>query len=399
MSIGTVRKAIAATLAIGVLAILLSACGGGGSSTESSSTGGSGAESSDSSGASSGAGGEGAQSGASSVAAAQKIIAPYVGQPGPFPVTEKLKEVPAGTKIAYMDCGAPICALFWELLEGASKTMGVKMIRIKAGSAANTVNAAFDTVVADKPDAVISSSINIELWKNQLKELQAAGIPVVTLGITGTEPYGIKAPQAAEASSELEGKLMGAYVAAEMGAESNVVFYEVPEFTFTKIVGEAFNQELENLCSGCSTRTVQLPLATLGNTAPNTIVSDLQQNPETTVAAFGTDEELYGLPDALKAAGINVKTIAQPGSPEDLQYLKEGKTTATLGFDLPVMLWTSLDQAVREMIGQELTGPESEGIIDVQFLTQKDITFDPSKGWTGYPNFAEMFAKLWGVEN
>jgi hypothetical protein len=25
------------------------------------------------------------------------------------------------------------------------------------------------------------------------------------------------------------------------------------------------------------------------------------------------------------------------------------------------------------------------------------MKFDPSKGWTGYPDFAQRFAKLWGV--
>jgi hypothetical protein len=32
---------------------------------------------------------------------------------------------------------------------------------------------------------------------------------------------------------------------------------------------------------------------------------------------------------------------------------------------------------------------------DVQFLEQKDITFDPTHGWTGYPEFEEKFTELW----
>jgi hypothetical protein len=26
------------------------------------------------------------------------------------------------------------------------------------------------------------------------------------------------------------------------------------------------------------------------------------------------------------------------------------------------------------------------------------VTFDPSHGWTGYPDFPQRFAKLWGVD-
>jgi len=33
----------------------------------------------------------------------------------------------------------------------------------------------------------------------------------------------------------------------------------------------------------------------------------------------------------------------------------------------------------------------------MQFLTQKDITFDPTHGFSAYPEFIERFAKLWKV--
>jgi ribose transport system substrate-binding protein len=312
-------------------------------------------------------------------------------------VTEKLKEIPKGASISYMDCGTPVCGLFWQALAPAAKTMGVNVERVKAGSAANTVSAAFDSVIAKKPDAVIVTAINVELWKNQLEQLQEAEIPVVTTGITGTEPYGIESPQAAEALSVLTGKQLANYVVAEMNPQANAVIYEVPELPFAKIVAEKFSEELESICAECSARTVPIPVAEIGTTAPSTVVSDLQANPETNVAVFTADELELGLPAALQAAGIEVETLGYSPGPQNLEYIKEGKETAGFAVDLPVLSWTLLDQAAREIVGQKLTGPEGEGITDMQFLTQKDIAFDPAKGWTGYPEFAERFAKLWGV--
>lgn len=387
----THRRLAITALFVLIFAMLLTGCGGGGSSSSSTTSGSSTEESSGGSTEASGGSTEDAE------AEAEKVIAPYIGQPSPFPVTEKLKKIPKGATIAYMDCGTGICGLFWELLEGAGKTMGVKMVRIKAGSAANTVSAAFDTAVADKPAAVIVTAINVELWKNQLKELQDAGIPVVTTGVIGAEEAGIESPQAAEAASELGGKLLANYVLAKMGSEANVAMYKVPELPFTGIIASAFGEELEAICPGCSVRTVDIPVASTGNKAPSEIVSDLQANPETDVAAFASDETEVGLPTALKAAGIEVETLGWGPAPPNLQYVKEGTETAVLGLDLPVLSWTLLDQAAREITGQELTGPEAEGLPVNQFLTQEDITFDPSKGWTGYPDFPERFATLWGV--
>ncbi|MBS1895298.1 MAG: substrate-binding domain-containing protein [Actinobacteria bacterium] len=372
------------TIGIGVLA---AGCGGGGSSTGSSGGGSGGPE------------GTGRQGNSAAISAAKKKIAPYVGHPSPFPVAATLPERPTGEKVAYMDCGTPICALIWELLQPAAETMGLQISRIKAGSAADTVASAFDTVVAQEPDAVLVGGVDVELWSKQLKQLQEDEIPVVTTGVTGTEKYGIVAPQAAENLNKVEGDISADYVLAEFGPESNVAFYGVPELTFSKSIEEAFAEELESTCPDCSMRSVEVPVATLGNTAPTRVVSDLQANPETDVAVFATDEIQTGLPQALEAAGIEVKTLGVTPTPTNLQYLKEGKETVGLGVDLPVLVWTMVDQAAREMTGVELQGDEAKGLVDLQFLTQKDITFDPSKGWTGYPDFAERFEKLWGGES
>lgn len=385
--------AVVTTLVAVALAVSLAACGGSSSTEETSTSGAS---------ATTGSSPEDAQSvssnGGSDVAAAKKILAPYIGHPSPFPVTEKLKEVPKGATIDYMDCGTPVCALFWELLEPAAQTMGIKLERVRAGQAANTVASAFETALAQKPSAVIVGAIPIELWERQGKEIQEAGIPIVTTGILGTEELGITAPLSGAPEGELVGKLLANYVLAEMDPGATVAVYDVPEIPVTGLIAETFSSELEAICAECSVRAVHIPAKEIGTTSPGTIVSDLQANPDSTVAVFASEELQTGLPAALQAAGIEVETLGFAPTPSNLQYMKEGKETAALGLDLPVVTWTMLDQAAREIVGQKLTGLQAEGLSVNQFLRPEDITFDPSKGWTGYPNYAEMFAELWGVE-
>jgi ribose transport system substrate-binding protein len=69
-----------------------------------------------------------------------------------------------------------------------------------------------------------------------------------------------------------------------------------------------------------------------------------------------------------------------------------------MGSDTFVAAWVMIDQISRMMTGQKISPPESEGLNVFQFLTKEDITFDPKQGWTGYPDYAERFATLWGVE-
>jgi ribose transport system substrate-binding protein len=372
------RRTVLALIACLALAFGLAACGSSTSSSSGTGTGTSGG-------------------GAVDTAAAQAAIQPYLGKPSPFPVTEALKQVPKGETIAFSDCGTPICGLFWQILQPAAQTMGVKLKHYKAGAAASTVSSTFDSILADKPSALIVAGTPVDLWKNKLPAFKAAKIPVVTTGILGTKPLGIQAAQAAEDSSQLGGKLLADYVAAKFGANSKVAFYDVPELTFTGLTGTAFENELKKVCSSCSTRIVHIPIATFGNTAPSRLVSDLQANPDTNVAVFGTDEIQAGFPAARQAASIKVKTLGNTPNPQGLEYVKEGKTDAVLGVDLPVLTWVLLDQAARQIAGQALSGDEAKGLPVLQFLTKPDITFDTAKGWTGYPDFAQRFAKLWGV--
>ncbi|MBS1895327.1 MAG: substrate-binding domain-containing protein [Actinobacteria bacterium] len=376
-------------LAAVALVVLVAACGGGGSSSGSSPS----TESETTAKTTAEAGsGEG-----DAAAGAAKAVAPYISKPSAFPVTEALKKVPKGATVDFVDTGTPFSALQWELLAPAAQVMGVKVERIKAGTAANTVGAALDTVVAKKPDAVLVGAIPVELWSKQLTELREEGVTVVVSGIVEGEEYELEPVQSGKADDERNGRLLANYVIGKMNPKANTVIYTVPELPVINLVAEEFAKEFAALCPECELRTVSIPASTMGNTAPTAVVSDLQANPETEVAVFAADEIENGVPAALSAAGIEVETLGYAPSPVNLQYIKEGKETAALAYDVGIQVWTQLDQAARDMGGQKLTGPQAEGLGVIQFLTKEDITFDISRGWTGYPDFPERFAKLWGV--
>jgi ribose transport system substrate-binding protein len=378
---------LAVASAVAACAIALAACGSSSSSSSETSSGGE---------ASSG----GESGGSANVAAAKKAIAPYIGQPSPFPVDEPLKEpLPPDTKMIYMQCGSPICQIQWPLFEAAGKALGVEMTRIKAGSQAQEVANGFDTAVAENPDAVLIPAIEPSLYRSQLEQLQSNGVAVFMSGVVDPKEYGVESFNFARASIEVTGKLMAAKAVAEKGDEANIVYYEVPELSFIPVQREAFEKELENLCPNCAARYVQIPLSTIGNTAPNRMVSDLQQNPDTNIAVFSSNEMSEGLPPALKTAGIEgLITFGFGSTPANLQNIREGEESGALEIDLPVDVWSGVDIAARSILGQELSPAEKTGIPpvpDFQFLEPKDITFDPTNGWTGYPDYEERFKELW----
>lgn len=352
-----------------------------------------GSDSDDDSTGTAGGGGGGAD-----VAAAKAEVAPFIGKPSPFPVTEPLEERPDGALVAFMDPGTPVGSLLWEFLKPAAQTMGVEVQRFKAGPAQNVTTAGFDAALAAEPDILITGAVDPSRWAPQLEQFQEMGTSVVGTGISNGAEYGLEPVNGGPKDMERNGRLMADYVVGHMTPNANVAMFDIAELPFTKELSAAFEAELESICPDCSVRTTSLQAATIGNTSVNAIVSDLQANSDTNVAVFASDELQHGLPDALSKAGIEVLTLGFAPDPVNLQQLKEEKETAVLGTDLITSVWTILDQGARQLTGQELTGPEAEGYSVIQFLTPKDITFDPQFGWSGYPDFAQRFAELWGVE-
>lgn len=336
-----------------------------------------------------------------SLAEAKAAIAPYTGHPSAFTVSAPLKKkLPAGATIDFMDCGTPVCALFKQLVTPAAAAMGVKLNVVQAGATASSVNAAFATVAQMRPAAVINTALDPIEWQQSLKTLKAEKIPITNTGVVDGAKYGLttypNSVMFGATESTLSGKLQAAWVYVHIGKKANVQYNWVPELSFAALVRNGFTAELTKLCPSCKVHTLSIPVADLGSTAPNLIVSDLQAHPSTNVVASSNSEQLIGLPAALSSAGIShITTVGTGATPVNLQYLKAGQQTVDLALDLPVLSWTLVDAAVRGATGQPIPTFEAKGLSPLQFLTGKDITFNPANGWTGYPDFATRFKKLW----
>lgn len=340
--------------------------------------------------------GNGSSSGAKAdVAAAKAGLKPFLDAPSEFPVTEPLAKLPTGAKIAVMDCGSPICSLFADLAVAPAKALGMTTTRIEAGTTADGVASAFDTVLSGDFDGVFVPAIAPSLWARQLDELNAAKIPVVTSGIIGIDPAKIVAAGAAEPSSYSSGVLMADWVVAQDGDKTNAVFYTTPELSFSATINKGFLAEMGKVCKGCTVRTVDIPVAQFGSGAPQIVVDDLEANPDTTTAAFAVGEQSIGLPSALKAADLKVKTLLNSPDPSVLAGIKDGSYTAGIGVDLAVLTWTMIDSLARGITGQAVGQAVKDDDLVRQVLTADNLPADVKQGWTGYPDFAARFTKLW----
>jgi ribose transport system substrate-binding protein len=345
-----------------------------------------------------GCGSNGGSSGTTSsgkidLAAAKAAVAEYSGRPTAFPVDQPLKAKPTGKAMAYMQCSTPACAFFAQIIGPTQKLLGYKLKIVKAGPSANEVQAAMSSIVSLKPDAALLPASDPNQFLTQAKQLDDGNVPVSVNGVVDPEKYGFDNAFINNATDELAGKLMADWAVTATGG-GEVAFYGVRELSFTPIIEQAFKQEMAAVCSPCDVRQIDIPISAIGTTAPSRVVSDLQSHPNTKAIVFGNAETGTGLPAALKAAKLKVKIMGFGPPPAILVYMKQGQWDAGIGVDAPTMLWAQVDALARLMAGQPLTAGEQKGLPPIQILTKAD-PFDPTKLWTGYPDFAKRFATLW----
>ncbi len=352
-------------------------------------------------GCSGGTPGTAASGGAAPVAAdaltrVTQNLAPYTGHPNPFPVDQPLTKRPgAGWSVAFLQCSTPICALLARTTAEAAGGMGVPLHVTKAGASSQGLQDAMSSIIAQKPSTVLLPAADPVQFRDPMAQLQSLGIPVISQGVVDTDQFGaIKGEILGKKAADLAGVLLADWVVKRNGTSPSV-FYNTPELSFSPYIVAGFKREMGQVCPSCAVRFVDVPIATIGSTAPATVTSDLQSHPDTRTAVFGSEEAADGLPAALKVADITVDTVGFAPDPAVLGYIKNGDITAGLGFDIRTSSWIQLDMAARVLTGQALTTAEQNDPSVMQMLERGDITFDPAMGWNGYPDVATRFAALW----
>ena len=150
----------------------------------------------------------------------------------------------------------------------------------------------------------------------------------------------------------------------------------------------------------------------IGTNLPGQIVSALQADPELDFIVYAFGGMLYGVPDALKAAGLldQAKAVSQAGGPLNFGFIANGEhQVAEVALASELLGWRAVDAAARVLLGDGpgRATPRDEAKVDghpdilagglpLQILT-KDSIKDPAALWPGVVGFQAKFTSLWGL--
>lgn len=333
---------------------------------------------------------------AAGIPAARAAVKLY-SKPTGFPVNRPLLKRPR-RKFGYLDCAEPTCGVLIPLFDLAAKTMHVPApFVVQAGGSASDLQSALSTILADKPAALILPAVNLGDLGNSIAQYKSAGVPISAGGIMAGPAQGIGSSLPGRNNFKLEGKILAAWAVAKVGAHANIAWYYTPELDFSPVMTAAFKAALSKYCRSCTMRSVPIPAAEDGSTAPSAIVSDLKANTSTNVAVFANLETAIGLPAALKVAGIKIPIAGGSPLPQSVQDMKSGYIEAAVTFDYGVLAFTDMDAAARLATHEPLTHAEASGVLQTQLITKANLNGKHLVAglYSPTPDYVKVFAKLW----
>jgi ABC-type sugar transport system substrate-binding protein len=375
------------------LAMFITACGSSSSSSSSSST----------SSAASSAGSSTAtpsSSGGTSLAALQAKIAQFTKAPTSIgPTVVITKPIPKGKSFVFENCGAPACLDMQESFDQAASHLGWHVTNITAMATPESIQAAYQQAVNDKPSAVIGSGISINEMPEQMKEFNALKIPV--LQVTGQDyssfnpssgmTLDLQPPsQVGQATA-----LMADKAVLDAGGKGEIGTVLLQGYTSVLNNVNAFLAEMKKVCPSCTTKQLSVPGAALGTTAPQLVTNFLRANPNIKGLYFGYAGMAVGLQAAAQGAGITLpKLYAWAPDAAGVQQLQQGVMTVAVPLCYQETGWQFADAAARLLTGGNIKDsyPWQRYVLwGKQYNNVPTQVNDPPC----IPNYQAQFEKLW----
>jgi len=306
------------------------------------------------------------------------------------------KPIPSGKTVTYVHCGVDVCSTIGKAIKNAADVLGWKVKVIPSDGSPGSVKQAWDTVVRMKPAAAFGSGFPSAMYSSEVKQLKADGIPVMLFASTDVNGGPVTLSKGRNDEVPIVGKQMAAWVIATTNGKANTLYADLPAFPILPPIEAAFKTTYKQWCPNCPYAKIDLPITSIGKDAPSRIVSYLRAHPDVNRVAVGYDGLDFGLPAALKAAGLDKKVqfIGEAPTETNFSYIRTGQQGATVS-QAYYEIWSNfVDAAARETTGQSIADNNAWKV--PWFLVTKENIDSAGTGFRPVvPNLTQELDKLW----
>lgn len=294
-----------------------------------------------------------------------------------------------------------------EGFKQAAAEVGATVQAIDGKAQVNDYVRAIQQAVSQKVDAIVIESLPVSLFESQLKEAEAAGIPVISLENHDPGPPPASDPKAVVASVDqchaCAGRAMADFAIADSGGKAKAVaIWSSDVATIGQPQVDAIKSEFAELCPDCTLEVVDAPLAQWSTRLAGLTRSTLTANPDVNYILPLYDGMVSFVEPAIRQANAadRVKIVSFNATPSVMESLKDGGTVAAdVGAGSVRLGWALGDQVFRVLAGVE---PVPDPKVPIRLFTANNIGSididDPEEMWYGDPAvWRDGYKQLWGV--
>jgi ribose transport system substrate-binding protein len=329
--------------------------------------------------------------------AAREALKKFSERPATIPVTDPVgKKIPKGKEIDFILCGVQSCKDLADFFTEAAEELGWKVKQIATQGTPESVQAAYEQALRDKPDAVVASGFPRAVYAKQLARLKAAEIPVLQSNADDLLGDGISLLKNGPDDVAVQGEMLASWVVSNSGARANTVYFDLPAYTILKPVKDSFATKYEKWCAGCSLDQVDVPITAVGKDMPDRVVSYLRSHPKVTHVVFSLGLLNVGVPAALKTAGLTGKHIVvNVGDAQNYQYIQSGLTDGAMALNSHETAWLQVDALARHFTGQPMDVDQKATLPNM--LVTKDNLPSADGDFPIVEDYQAQFKALWGL--
>jgi ribose transport system substrate-binding protein len=317
-------------------------------------------------------------------------------RPTQIPQTTPLDQPPPkGKTISYLQCGAPICVTLGEYLTDAAKAVGWKVNVIDEGGTPESVKAAWDEAIRQKPDAIVpTGGFPHEIFGDELKQAKQANIPVVghSEAVPADPAEGFISMVSGPERQKQIGTDEANWIIANTDGKANTFFVD-SGYPINGLQLKALKAQMAAECPDtCKVDSYQAPVTSIGKDLAGKVASQLQAHRDTDylVPAFG--DMAIGIPAALAASSLEQPPmLTQEPSAPNMPDIRKGDLVSLNGSG-PESMWGIVDTLARYFNKQDYP---TEIPLPSWFITKDNAPAEDT--FPTVVDYQEQFKKLWGV--
>ncbi|MCE0763549.1 substrate-binding domain-containing protein [Pseudonocardia kujensis] len=318
-------------------------------------------------------------------------------QSPPARYTKLDQKPPTGKRAVYVRQNFPAAQSTSDGAHAAAEALGWNYQAVIYDNSVPDFIAKLDSVIATKPDFIMTNGLPAASFQKQIDDAKAAGITFVLTSVSDppVSVPGLGGVGNATETAKVISRIHANMALSTSGRTAKTVIFSL-DYPILDVSEDEYAKVMSEACPACTTEVVKIQPKDIGTPAATSqMVSKLEADPSTKYAYTMIGDIASGLAQALKPAGLDdVRIFGQVPNESSIAALRDGTNAWWVNQSSRINGYDMMDMAARiSVTGRVQSDP---GGYPLALLTKDNVP--PGTAAPVIPeNVLDLYEQTWGV--